>query len=57
MNILSALKCLLCLIKCSKYLYYIKKVICFAFLAVAVVAGLSLLSGESNAVKKIKEMI
>ncbi|MBR6568567.1 MAG: hypothetical protein IKK60_07945 [Clostridia bacterium] len=57
MNMLSALKCLLCLIKCSKYLYYIKKAVCFAFIVLALVTGFSLLSGESRTLKKLKEMI
>lgn len=57
MNILSALKCLLCLIKCSKYLYYIKKAVCFTFIVIALVAGFSLLSGESGMIKKLKEMM
>ena len=57
MNILSALKCLLCLIKCSKYLYYIKKAVCLTFIVIALVAGFSLLSGESGMIKKLKEMM
>ena len=57
MNILSAVKCLFCLVKCSKYLYYIKKAVCFAFIGIAVFAGITLISGESNPLKKLKEMM
>ncbi len=57
MNILSALKCLLCLIKCSKYLYFIKKAVCITALIIALTAGFSLLSGENGMIKKLKEMM
>lgn len=57
MNMLSALKCLLCLIKCSKYLYYAKKAVCVIFIGIAIFTGLTLLSGNSSIVKKLKEMM
>lgn len=57
MNMLSAVKCLLCLIRCSKYLYYIKKAVCIAFIGVAVFTAITLLSGDSRYVKKLKEMM
>lgn len=57
MNILSAMKCLFCLIKCSKYLYYVKKAVCIAFVCIAVFAGITLLSGDSSPLKKLKEMM
>ena len=57
MNILSAVKCLLCLIKCSKYLYFIKKAVCITALIIALIAGVSVLSGDKNMIKKLKEMI
>ncbi|MBQ3137782.1 MAG: hypothetical protein IJB74_09930 [Clostridia bacterium] len=57
MNMLSALKCLLYLIKCSKYLYYIKKAVCITFIAIAVFAGITLFSGNGSPLKKLKEMM
>ncbi len=57
MNMLSALKCLLCLIKCSKYLYYVKKAVFIAFIGIAVFVGITLISDDSSPVKKLKEMI
>lgn len=57
MNMLSALKCLLCLIKCSKYLYYVNKAVCIIFIGIAIFTGLTLLSGNSSIVKKLKEMM
>lgn len=57
MNILSAVKCLLCLIKCSKYLYFIKKAVCITALIIALIAGVSILSGDKNMIKKLKEMM
>lgn len=57
MNILSAVKCLLCLIKCSKYLYFIKKAVCITALIIALIAGVSVLSGDKNMIKKLKEMM
>ena len=57
MNMVSALKCLFCLIKCSKYLYFIKKTVCIAALIITAIAGISLLSGEKSIIKKLKEMM
>ncbi len=57
MSLGSALKCLFCLLKCSKYLYYIKKAVCIVFLSVALITGVSLLSGNGSLIKKLKEMI
>lgn len=37
MDIFRTLKCILCLVKCSKYLYYIKKVLCFVSLGLVAV--------------------
>ena len=38
MNLIKTLKCLCCLVKCSKYIYYIKKALCIATLGLAVCA-------------------
>ncbi len=57
MSITSALKCLFCLVKCSKYLYFIKKAVCITAISIAVIAGFSLISGNNSLMKKFKEMI
>ena len=57
MSLASALKCLFCLIKCSKYIYFIKKAICITALILTVIAGFSILSDEKGMIKKLKEMI
>ena len=57
MSLGSAMKCLFCLIKCSKYLYFIKKAICLTAVAIAVITGITLLSGNNSFIKKLKEMI
>lgn len=33
MNVLRTVKCLYCLVKCSKYIYYIKKALCLVTIA------------------------
>ena len=38
MTLMKTIKCLYCLMKCSKYIYYIKKAICIATVVVAVFA-------------------
>ena len=38
MNIIRTIKCLCCLVTCSKYLYYIKKIICVMTIAVLCLA-------------------
>ena len=40
MNLIKTVKCLCCLIKCSKYIYYIKKALCVATVMIAVFAVL-----------------
>ena len=45
MDLFSTLKCILCLVKCSKYLYYIKKILCGMSIVLAVVA---LICGAKN---------
>lgn len=52
MNIIRFAKCICCLIKCSKYLYFIKKIIC---VSVAVLTGAFIIGlfFDGNKVKKI----
>lgn len=45
MDLFRTLKCILCLVKCSKYLYYIKKILCIFSISLVVVA---LICGAKN---------
>ena len=58
MNLVREIKCIMCLIKCSKYLYYAKKVLCIAtvLMTVAAVAGV-FMGGKLEMSKKIREMM
>jgi hypothetical protein len=38
MNLIKTAKCLCCLMKCSKYIYYIKKAICIAVVVIVLCA-------------------
>ncbi len=38
MDLFRTLKCVICLVKCSKYLYYVKKALCFASIGLIAVA-------------------
>ena len=53
MSILKMLKCIFCLIKCSKYVYFIKKVICIFVVILSLVCALILYSGENKKLKKL----
>ncbi len=58
MNLVREIKCIMCLIKCSKYLYYAKKALCVAtiLVTVATVAGM-LMGGKCEIGKKMREMM
>ena len=52
------LKCIFCLIKCSKYIYFVKKVICLFVVFLSLVCALLLYSGENKKLKKLlKEIV
>ncbi|MBR5438293.1 MAG: hypothetical protein IKV21_05180 [Clostridia bacterium] len=57
MSLASALKCLFCLIKCSKYLYFIKKAVCILAVGITVITGICMLSGNKCLTKRLKEML
>lgn len=57
MSIGCALKCLFCLVKCSKYLYLMKKAVCITFVALAVITGVGLFSRKDSPLKRLKEML
>lgn len=52
MNLAKTLHCIFCLVKCSKYLYYIKKALCCVTLLIALAAGVSLLRDSNGELKK-----
>lgn len=58
MNLVREIKCIMCLIKCSKYLYYAKKALCLVTILVAVAALFSI-TGNNGAdmAKKLKGMM
>lgn len=56
MSLLASIKCICCLVKCSKYLYYIKKIICCITAVLAVITCVCFISNNSLSLKKLKEM-
>lgn len=57
MSLFSSIKCIFCLVKCSKYLYYIKKAVCFLTVAVAVVTCLTLAKGDGKMIRYFRGLI
>lgn len=53
MSIFKMLKCIFCLVKCSKYIYFIKKIICVFVVFMSLVCALILYSGENKKLKKL----
>ena len=51
------LKCLYYIGKCSKYLYYTKKVLCISAVFIAAVLGIKLLGTGKRGCNFIKELI
>lgn len=51
------LKCLYYIGKCSKYLYYMKKVLCFCGITVVALLGISLISKSNCGIKALKGMM
>lgn len=51
------LKCLYYIGKCSKYLYYTKKVLCISAVVIAAVLGIKLLGTGKCGCKMLRELI
>lgn len=51
------LKCLYFIGKCSKYLYYMKKILCVCGIAVAAFIGISFISKGSCGIKALKGLM
>lgn len=49
MDIIRSIRCILCLLKCNKYLYFAKKMLCFITLLITAVFTVSMLkSGKAK---------
>ena len=57
MKYASALKLLCCIGKCSKYLYYAKKILCVGFFVLVAVLGLCFLANGKCGIKALKGMV
>jgi len=57
MNIFKSLKCIYLMIKCSKYLYFIKKALCAVILVFSAVTVLGLFCDEKEECKKLVSKI
>ena len=57
MKFAKELKWIYCLFKCSKYLYFAKKIICVITVAVMAVAALTLMSDNKSLKKSIRGMM
>lgn len=54
MDIIKSVKCIICLAKCSKYLYFAKKMLCIVTVLVSASMLLGLLCGRKGAVERLK---
>ena len=57
MNILKELRCIMYLVKCSKYLYYAKKAICLVTIMISAVVLVSLAQDGKVTVGRLKGMM
>lgn len=57
MKTLKNFKCILYLIKCSKYLYFAKKIICFMTILISAAALVTLAQDSKGTVGKLRGMM
>ena len=57
MNILKSIRCIMCLVRCSKYLYFAKKAICFVTILISAVVLVTLAQDSRVAVGKFRGMM
>ena len=57
MKFMKELKWIYCLFRCSKYLYFAKKILCAVTIAVMAVTALSLFGSNKNLKKALKGMM
>lgn len=56
MDLFKTVKCIFCLAKCSKVLYYVKKAICIMGIGVAVVFAICALKDDKKLMKRLRVM-
>ncbi len=56
MTLFAWIKCMCCLIRCSKYIYFVKKGICIITAIVAAIICINLMGYKKLPFKKLKEM-
>lgn len=54
MSLMKTVRCICCLIKCSKYLYFAKKILCAACLCLLGVAVIGALKENKCLMKKLR---
>lgn len=57
MNILKELRCIMYLVKCSKYLYFAKKAICFVTILISAVVLVTLAQDSKATVGRLRGMM
>ena len=57
MNILKELRCIMYLVKCSKYLYFAKKALCFVTILISAVILLTLAQDGKATVGRLRGMM
>lgn len=57
MDIIKNLRCIAYLVKCSKYLYFAKKLICFMTILISAAALLSLAGDSKDTIGRLKGMM
>lgn len=57
MNLFKSIKCIICLVKCSKYLYFLKKALCCATLVFTAITVISCCFNDGNKKNECKKLI
>ena len=57
MNTLKSLRCIMCLVRCSKYLYFAKKLICFMTILISAAVLVSLAQDSKVTVGRFRGMM
>ena len=56
MTVLKTIKCICCLVKCSKYVYFIRKALCVATITLTVTALFCNMGKCKALISKLREM-
>ena len=57
MDMIKSIRCILCLLKCSKYLYFAKKMLCIVTVLLSAVITVKLLSSGRKKCGILKELM